>query len=246
MRIPCFKFFAVAAALAMKAHAGETGAEMQASQPGVPRFTLDQAILTALQRNPEILRTREDIERTKGLYIQMRAAILPRVDGLADFQDTDPHLGLIATTETGAILGTERTYSVQIQVSQAIFTGGRIVSPIRSADFQRDRSYYAFRDAIDLIVSTVRQQFYLVLLDRALIGVQEESVRLLQSKLQDQQNRFEAGTVPRFNVLQAQVALSNQYPQLITARNNYRIAQLQLAKTLGLDFNPKRGASAPL
>jgi outer membrane protein TolC len=85
-----------------------------------------------------------------------------------------------------------------------------------------------------------------VLLDRALIGVQEESVKLLQSQLQDQQNRFEAGTVPRFNVLQAQVALSNQYPVLITAQNNYRIAELQLAKTLGLDFDPARSDSAPL
>ncbi len=52
--------------------------------------------------------------------------------------------------------------------------------------------------------------------------------------------------MPRFNVLQAQVALSNQYPQLITARNNYRISQLQLAKTLGLDYNPARGAAEPL
>ncbi|HKR54208.1 MAG TPA: TolC family protein, partial [Chthoniobacterales bacterium] len=100
--------------------------------------------------------------------------------------------------------------------------------------------------AIDQVVATVRQQFYLVLLDRALIGVQEESVRLLESQLQDQTNRFEAGTVPRFNVLQAQVALSNQLPQLITARNNYTISQLQLAKTLGLDFDPRRGDRPPL
>ena len=113
----------------------------------------------------------------------------------------------------------------------------RFVRPI----FSVTAAYYAFRNVIDQIVSTVRQQFYLVQLDRALIGVQEESVRLLESQLQDQQNRFEAGTVPRFNVLQAQVALSNQIPQLITARNNYRIAQLQLAKTLGLDFDPNRG-----
>ena len=135
---------------------------------------------------------------------------------------------------------------MQLGVTQVIFAGGRVISQIRSSDFQRDSSYYAFRDAIDLIVSTVRQQFYLVLLDKALIGVQEESVSLLQSQLQDQQNRFEAGTVPRFNVLQAQVALSNQYPQLIAARNNFRIAQLQLAKTLGLDFDPSRGGAAPL
>ena len=142
--------------------------------------------------------------------------------------------------------GTERTYTLQIAANQVIFSGGRVPGQISSASFQRDSSYYAFRNAIDQVVAAVRQQFYLVLLDRALIGVQEESVRLLQSQLQDQQNRFEAGTVPRFNVLQAQVALSNQLPQLITARNNYTISQLQLAKTLGLDFDPRRGDRPPL
>src|SRR5205823_4530843 len=33
---------------------------------------------------------------------------------------------------------------------------------------------------------------------------------------------------------------------LIAAQNNYRISQLQLAKTLGLDFDPARGDAAPL
>ena len=223
-----------------------TTASYTETRAGIPRFNLDQAILTALQRNPDILRARQDIERTKGLYIELRAAILPRLDGLADFQDVDPHLGNVSTGAGSILSATERSYTLQLQVSQVIFAGGRVISQIRSANFQRDSSYYAFRNIIDTIVSTVRQQFYLVQLNRALIGVQEESVRLLESQLQDQQNRFEAGTVPRFNVLQAQVALSNQIPQLITARNNYRIAQLQLAKTLGLDFDPNRGESAPL
>jgi len=42
------------------------------------------------------------------------------------------------------------------------------------------------------------------------------------------------------------VQLYNQIPQLIAARNSYRISVLQLAKTLGLDFNPARGNAAPL
>jgi outer membrane protein len=71
-------------------------------------------------------------------------------------------------------------------------------------------------------------------------------VHLLESQLKDQQNRFEAGTVPRFNVLQAEVALYNQIPQLITAQNNYRISKITLAKTLGLDFQPGRGENPPL
>lgn len=227
-------------------------------------FTLDRAILTALQRNPSIQTTRQEIERNKGIFIEMRAEALPRVDATGQFSDTDPHLfvnhggptittvdpvtGLPSTTTLGSgqSLAAERSYQVRLQATQVLFAGGRIISQIRAAEFGRDASYFAFRNAIDQIVSTVRQQFYQVLLNRALIGVQQESVNLLKSQLQDQQNRFEAGTVPRFNVLQAQVALSNQYPELITAQNNYRISQLQLAKTIGLDFDPTRGDSSPI
>ncbi len=250
MRTKCIQWAALflAALSVTNLNAGDGATGTRAPR----RFNLEEAVLTALQQNPDILRARQEIERTKGLFIEMRAGILPQVNATAQFQDIDPHLSNIsgATNFGGggfsSSFGAERSYTLSIAATQVIFAGGRVISQINSADFQRDSSYYAFRNAIDQIVATVRQQFYQVLLNRALIGVQEESVRLLQSQLQDQQNRFEAGTVPRFNVLQAQVALSNQYPQLISARNNYRISQLQLAKTLGLDFDPARGDSAPL
>jgi outer membrane protein TolC len=66
--------------------------------------------------------------------------------------------------------------------------------------------------------------------------VREESVAVLQTQLQDQQSRFEAGTVPRFNVLQAEVALANAIPPVIQARNQLRISQFTLVKQLGLDY----------
>jgi outer membrane protein len=236
--------------LTVQANGGERTVETP--KTAARRFTLNEAILTALQQNPDILRARQEIERTKGLFIEMRAAAMPQIIETGQFQDLDPHVTNIGgvTEQPGTSfvnqIGAERTYTLQLAANQVIFSGGRVPGQISSASFQRDSSYYAFRNAIDQVIATVRQQFYLVLLDRALIGVQEESVRLLQSQLQDQQNRFEAGTVPRFNVLQAQVALSNQLPLLITARNNYTISQLQLAKTLGLDFDPRRGDRPPL
>jgi outer membrane protein TolC len=238
----------------------DNGAYSRSRSGGMPTFTLEQAVLTALRQNADILRAREEIERTKGLYISMRAEILPRIDVTGEFTDTDPHLQVdhggpqvvptpgatpvsIASTEIRSV---ERAYNLRIEATQVLFAGGRIISQIRAADFTRDASYYAFRNTVDQVVSTTRIQFYQIILDRALIGVQEESVKLLKSQLEDQQNRFDAGTVPRFNVLQAQVALSNQYPLLITAQNNYRIAQIQLAKTLGLNFDPRRADQQPL
>jgi outer membrane protein TolC len=65
--------------------------------------------------------------------------------------------------------------------------------------------------------------------------VAQESVELATQQLKDAQNRFSAGTVPRFTVLRAEVELASVKPQLIRSKNEHLIAQLQLAKTLALD-----------
>ncbi|MEA3213304.1 MAG: hypothetical protein QOE70_6361 [Chthoniobacter sp.] len=133
----------------------------------------------------------------------------------------------------------DKSWQVTVQATQVLYAGGQVRAAIRIAKFTEDSSYFSLRDTVDQTIATVRQQFYTVLLTRALITVQQESVKLLKDQLKDQQNRFEAGTVPRFNVLQAEVALANQQPQLISAGSNSLIAQFQLAKTLGLDPGPQ-------
>ena len=137
------------------------------------------------------------------------------------------------------------SYAISVTGTQLIFNGTTF-NQIRGTFFQRDSAYFAFRNVLDQLIATVKTQFYQIIVNRDLVSVNEENVRLLEAQLKDQQNRFEAGTVPRFNVLQADVQLHNQIPQLITAQNNLRISKLQLAKTLGLDFQRRRGDSPPL
>ena len=251
----------------------------------VPTFTLDQAILTALQRNPALLNAEQEIKRTKGVIIQVRAQVLPQVSAKANFDWTDPNLvgaRILGTTTTGTTSGTtggaaslfeplpsqvgeiqpplapsptppiisntqasDISYSISVTGTQLIFNGTSWPQ-IRGSFFQRDSAYFAFRNILDQLIATVKTQFYQIVVNRELVSVNEQSVHLLEEQLKDQQNRFEAGTVPRFNVLQAEVALYNQLPLLITAQNNLRIAKIILAKTLGLDFQPRRGESPPL
>ena len=216
------------------------------SERGAPKFTIEQAVLTALRQNPDVLRALEEIKRTKGVIIEISAEALPHVGPSYDWQWTDPNLrGTTGTTHFLRDARSDISYNVQVTGKQLIFNYSTFRA-IRGTFFQRDSAYFALRNTIDQVIATTKTQFYQVIVNRELIVVQEESVNLLESQLKDQQNRFEAGTVPRFNVLQAQVQLYNQIPQLIAARNTYRISVLQLAKTLGLDFNPARGNSAPL
>jgi len=255
----------------------------------VPTFTLNQAILTALQRNPALLNAEQEIKRTRGVIIQVRAQVLPQVTARGNFEWTDPHLQgarifgpsttgttttpgtttggaasliealpsqvrevqtpLAAPSPTPAIISTAEqsdvSYTISVLGTQLIFNGTSWPQ-IRGTFFQRDSAYFAFRNILDQLIAIVKTQFYQIVLNRELVSVNEQSVHLLEAQLKDQQNRFEAGTVPRFNVLQAEVALYNQLPLLITAQNNLRIAKIVLAKTLGLDFQPRRGESPPL
>ncbi|MCE9610803.1 MAG: TolC family protein [Chthoniobacter sp.] len=133
----------------------------------------------------------------------------------------------------------DKSWQVTVQATQVLYAGGQVRAAIKIAKFAEDSSYFSLRDTVDATIATVRAQFYTVLLNRALIKVQEESVQLLADQLKDQQNRFDAGTVPRFNVLQAEVALANQQPVLLSAKNAYVIAEYQLAKTLGIDPGPQ-------
>jgi outer membrane protein len=254
------------------------------SSSRVPTFTLDQAILTALQRNPTLLNAEQEIKRSKGVIIQVRAQALPQINANANFQWTDPNLTgarvLGNTSNTSGftpsraaaslmeglpsqvsdfrapVVGatpapvrnvetSDISYAISVTGTQLIFNGTTF-NQIRGTFFQRDSAYFAFRNVLDQLIAVVKTQFYQIIVNRDLVSVNEENVRLLEAQLKDQQNRFEAGTVPRFNVLQADVQLHNQIPQLIAAQNNLRIAKLQLAKTLGLDFQRRRGDAPPL
>ena len=264
--VACFTLMALASSAFA---AAETTREVNARE-SLRRFTLRQAVETAFQRNPDILRARQEIRRTKGIQIQVLSQAVPQLTAAAVFTRTDPELvnngrssggtgsaptptiapsptpvGTPGTTGGGSLTLSNNSYDLSFTASQLLYNG-TVIPAIRGASAARDVSFFALRDTIDRVVATVREQFYQVILNKALIGVQEESVRLLESQLKDQQNRFEAGTVPRFNVLQAEVALANQQPALITARNNLRIAQIQLARTIGLDFDPRRGEKPPL
>ena len=139
----------------------------------------------------------------------------------------------------------DKSYTVTLQIQQTFYNAA-IPASIRQAKFLRDAAYYALREQVDTTINTVKTDFYTVLVDRALIDIANENLRLLQSQLTDQQNRFAAGTVPRFDVLQASVAVSNQRPNVITAENNYKLAYIGLARTLGIEYGPAQEREAPL
>lgn len=230
---------------------------------GVPSMNIEQAISTALQDNPDVLNAVEQVRVTSGQLISVRSQILPKVVVNSSYQyqqsTLTPNRSGGSNTVTipgdppitinlgggGSSSGNEQAWNIQFQGQQLLFDGGAAVAGIQAANFAQNLSYFQLRETIDTVVSQVKQAFYQVVLNRALIKAQAQSVALLESQLIDQQNRYEAGTVPRFNVLQAEVALANAIPPLINAQNNLRISEYQLVRLLGMDYNKARLSEVP-
>ena len=123
-----------------------------------------------------------------------------------------------------------------MQIVQSIYEGGKLMAAVRAAKVTKEQALAQYQTTLADTLLAVRLAYYDMLLAAEQITVHEASVNLLQKELEDQQRRYDAGTVPHFNVLRAEVAVANERPPLIQAQNNYRIAKNNLSNLLGYNL----------
>jgi outer membrane protein len=221
--------FSLLAVLAFTVSAAETNAPAWLSRP----LSLADTLNTALAQNATILKAQNDLEASHGVVVQTRAVALPQLLASGKYQDNEQTL-VQQFPGTNAI--SHQSWNAGVQLVQSIYMGGRMVAAIRAADTTKQQAVALYQTAVADTLLQVRLGYYDVLLAAQQITVREASVKLLQKELEDQQHRYDAGTVPHFNVLRAEVAVANERPALIQARNNYRITKNNLANLLGYDL----------
>jgi outer membrane protein len=198
-------------------------------------LSLNEAIEMALRGNANILRSKADIEANQGIVLQTKAIALPVLRNTGNFTANDPGL----TEQFPRIIPIpqpDQRWNLNLQLIQSVYEGGRIKSAFRTAQLSREQALLQYQTTVADTLLEVYIAYYDVLLAAQLIGVQEASVNLLGKELSDTQSRYEAGTVPRFNVLRAEVELANARPRLIRARNALRITKNNLATGLGYNL----------
>ena len=227
------RWFSLATGLALLG--GTAGAQTPGGTNPAPAWisqplSLAESVNLALQQNGSILRGKSDLEAAYGVVIQTRAVALPTLKASGSYQAT-------TLTEAfpfpGAPSPQDQNWSANIQIVQTIYDGGKISAAWRSAKLTKQQAILQYETVVADALLLVRLAYYDVLLAADQIEVNEASVKLLTRQLEDQKSRFDAGMVPRFNVLQAEVALSNERPKLIQARNAFRVAKNNLVNLLG-------------
>jgi outer membrane protein TolC len=206
-------------------------------------LSLADCLNVALAQNATILKARNDLEAQYGVVVQTRAIALPQVQATGQYKKTDPNA---IENFPGSGRQPSQNWNAGVQVVQTIYQGGKLLAAIKAAKVTKEQALAQYQSTLADTLLSVRLAYYDILLAAEQITVNEASVALLQKELDDQQHRYDAGTVPHFNVLRAKVSLANAKPALIQAQNNYRISKNNLSNLLGYNLPREITDNIPL
>jgi outer membrane protein len=127
-----------------------------------------------------------------------------------------------------------RENSLQLFINQPIYTGGRLNSAFGISSSSLDASKLELERTRQEIEYRVVETFYAALMNERGVAVADEQIRLTQKQLELAKVRFEAGTVARLDVLQAEVELANARARRIQAKAQVDTSMQALRGVLSL------------
>ncbi len=209
------------------------GAVPAAAQP-VERIAVGEAVTEALEKNYQVLRSREQLSRLRGRVTEVRSQRLPQVElqssYLRRYDETilDRLEGFISPDPTN-------DYSVRASLDQLLFSWWRVANSIDIAVASLSRGDREVASTEREVKLRVHEAFYSLLLANRLVEVASETLAQRERQLDVAQKRFEAGVVNEFEVIRARVDVANAQPRVVQTRNAVRQAQARLNNLLARD-----------
>lgn len=215
------------------AEAGRAAVAGEQRQALPRQLTLVAAQELAVLHSPVIAGARERIREQEGVIIEARAGLLPRFEAVGQYDFTDQNRIESFGPEATPL---DQSWRAELLVAYTIYNGGFARANTRAARAAEKAAENRMRAVVNTVLLEVTLRYFDAMLASDQIEVLEKALAVLEEQLTDATNRFEAGTGPQFNVLQAEVALANARPPLVRARSQRRLAIDQLRRAIGLDY----------
>ncbi len=194
----------------------------QTSLPSVPAGLPS----SLLERRPDIRSAEKNLEAQQALVSVAKAAYFPRISltGLLGFQSNQ--LSSLFT-------GPSSAWSFVPQVTQPIFTAGRLKSDVKFARAQQDLALIQYQATIQNAFREVSDALVQYRKVREIRGQQELLVKTLTDRSQLAHLRYEGGVDTLLNALDADRELFNAELSLTQTRRDELLSMVQLYKALG-------------
>lgn len=181
--------------------------------------TLREALVSTYRTNPTLMAQREALRATDAGVAIARAAGRPQISATTGINRDLTRSGILAVGSRGSDL------TVGADITYPLFSGGSVKNSIRAAK-TRVEAGRALLEAVEGDVFTDAVAGYMdVIRDRAIVELNQNNVRVLQTNLQATRDRFEIGDVTRTDIAQSEARLE-------LGRSNLAAAEARLAASI--------------
>jgi outer membrane protein len=201
------------------------------------KLSIGDAVKLTLAHNKMLQQTLEEKNVAEGQLVGSRSAYLPKVALSAQYKREElvPSFDIPGPGGTEHVqLGTLNNYSTALTVTQPLYAGGAISAEVRAARLFALLTDQTVRAATQDVVYASETAYYNLLLSQHLVDISSEAVRAAKAHLEDVEKKKAGGVASSFDVLRAQVELSNFEADLIRSKNAINIARANLIKTMGV------------
>lgn len=189
--------------------------------------TLREALVSAYQTNPTLTAQRETLKATDATVAIARAAGRPQVTANVGVNRSISQTGILVTQGKGPNL------SVGAQLSYPLFNGGSVKNSVRAAQ-TRVEAGRATLKAVEGDVFTQAVSAYMdVIRDRAIVELNQNNVKVLETNLEATRDRFQIGDLTRTDVAQSEARLQLGRSQLAAAQGNLTASEATYRQVIG-------------
>jgi outer membrane protein len=238
------------------------GAPLAAQVPAdTTRLTLDGAVARAVELSEEVQTARAQRAFAESQVVQARSGAYPQISGNVVYNRTLASIfdgiSFGAPPANGDPPGDENpfaslpfgrpnTWNAGIQVTQALYVGGRIGTALEIARQVRGAADLEITEAEADIALQVRNAYFQAVLAEEMVGIAREAYQLADAQLRQVELFRQQGTASEFDVLRARVERDNLDPATIEAANARRLAQLNLKRLINLPADRPVALLTPL
>ena len=206
-----------------------------AQRPAAPtdtlRLSIDDAVVTGLRVGDEIHLTAAQTDIAESQLDAARSSLLPQFRISSSFGRTFENA---RSSAVNPVFATTNTYTVNGNVSQTLFQGGRLISTARAASSLAQAARLNAQEQRALFTVEIQRAYLGAVLAERLVQLQETNLQLASSRLAQVQQFHTAGRAAQYDVLRAKVERANIEPVAIQARNDRDLAHLELKRLLNL------------
>ncbi|MCD7971408.1 MAG: TolC family protein [Candidatus Azobacteroides sp.] len=134
------------------------------------------------------------------------------------------------------VIGTDNSYNGGLSVAMPLFNMS-LIRLTQLSEVNIKLALESSRESKLNLKNNVEKAYYTALFTRELYDIMKISMDLAEQTYIDAKNKYEQGLAAEYDMIRAEVQVSNLRPNLIEAENNIKIADFQVKLLLGLPLD---------